>query len=194
MAPALFGVISLLQLGSGWPCEGRGQPCPSVVNNTALDVPGSMTRSSGECSACPLLLEVLSELHKLPCFFVELGLHLAELLKLRALTPPTGARASASSRGISTRDAGAAASFFLACRVVFFVVILLIDVEALTSWVVTLVVKAVAIVRVAGEAVVTCGHEVSHGSRITEFGEIPTKVGVVLFLGTCGFGGRGDRQ
>jgi hypothetical protein len=112
----LFGVISLLQLGSGWPCEGRGQPCPSVVNNTALDVPGSMTRSSGECSACPLLLEVLSELHKLPCFFVELGLHLAELLKLRALTPPTGARASASSRGISTRDAGAAASFFLACR------------------------------------------------------------------------------
>jgi hypothetical protein len=47
-----------------------------------------MTRSSGECSACPLLLEVLSELHKLPCFFVELGLHLAELLKLRALTPP----------------------------------------------------------------------------------------------------------
>jgi hypothetical protein len=88
MAPALFGVISLLQLGSGWPCEGRGQPCPGVVNNTALDVPGSMTRSSGECSACPLLLEVLSELHKLPCFFVELGLHLAELLKLRALTPP----------------------------------------------------------------------------------------------------------
>jgi hypothetical protein len=78
--------------------------------------------------------------------------------------------------------------------VVFFVVILLIDVEALASWVVTLVVKAVAIVRVAGEAVVTCGHEVSHGSRITEFGEIPTKVGVVLFLGTCGFGGRGDRQ
>jgi hypothetical protein len=49
-----------------------------------------MTRSSGECSACPLLLEVLTELHKLPRFFVELGLHLAELLKLRVLTPRRG--------------------------------------------------------------------------------------------------------
>jgi hypothetical protein len=78
--------------------------------------------------------------------------------------------------------------------VVVFVVILLIDVEALTRWVVTLVVKAVAIVRVAGEAVVTCGHEVSQGSGITEFGEIPTEVGVVLFLRTRGSGGRGDRQ
>jgi hypothetical protein len=46
-----------------------------------------MTCSSGECSACPLLLEVLSELHKSPRFFVELGLHLAELLELCALIP-----------------------------------------------------------------------------------------------------------
>jgi hypothetical protein len=46
-----------------------------------------MTRSSGECSACPLLLEVLPELHKSPSFLVELGLHLAELLELWALTP-----------------------------------------------------------------------------------------------------------
>jgi hypothetical protein len=53
----------------------------------ALDVPGPMTRSSGECSTCPLLLDVLSELHKSPRFFVELGLHLAELLELCALTP-----------------------------------------------------------------------------------------------------------
>jgi hypothetical protein len=45
-----------------------------------------MTRSSGECSACPLLLDVLSELHKPPRFFVELGLHLAELLELCVLT------------------------------------------------------------------------------------------------------------
>jgi hypothetical protein len=41
-----------------------------------------MTRSSGECLACPLLLDVLSKLHKLPRFFIELGLHLAELLEL----------------------------------------------------------------------------------------------------------------
>ena len=52
-----------------------------------LDVLGLMTRSSDECSACPLLLEVLSELHKLPRFFVEPGLHIAELLELCALTP-----------------------------------------------------------------------------------------------------------
>jgi hypothetical protein len=47
-----------------------------------------MTRSSGKCSAYPLLLDVLSELHKSPRFFVELGLHLAELLELCVLTPP----------------------------------------------------------------------------------------------------------
>jgi hypothetical protein len=49
-----------------------------------------MTRSSGECSACPLLLEVLSELHNSPRFFVEPGLHLVELLELCALTPRRG--------------------------------------------------------------------------------------------------------
>jgi hypothetical protein len=65
----------------------------------------------------------------------------------------------------------------------------LIDVETLASGVVTLVVKAVAIVRVTREAVVTCGHEVSHGTGVTESGEIPTEVGVVLFLGTHGSGG-----
>jgi hypothetical protein len=46
-----------------------------------------MTGSSGECSACPLLLDVLPELHKSPCFLVDLGLHLADLLKLCVLTP-----------------------------------------------------------------------------------------------------------
>jgi hypothetical protein len=70
--------------------------------------------------------------------------------------------------------------------VVAFVVTPLIDVETLATWVVTLVVKAVAIVRVTGEAVVTCRHEVSHGTGITESGEIPTEVGVVLFLATRG--------
>jgi hypothetical protein len=73
--------------------------------------------------------------------------------------------------------------------VVVFVVISLIDMKALASWVVTLVAKAVVIVRVTGDAVVTCGHEVSHGTGITESGEIPTEVGVVFFLGTRGFVG-----
>jgi hypothetical protein len=46
-----------------------------------------------------------------------------------------------------------------------------------------------AIVRATEEAVVTCGHEVPHGTGIIEAREIPTKVGVVLFLGTRRFGG-----
>jgi hypothetical protein len=74
-------------------------------------------------------------------------------------------------------------------EVVVFAVIPLIDVETLATWVATLIAEAMAIVRAAGEAVVTCGHEVSHGTGITEFGEIPTKVGVIVFLGTRGSGG-----
>jgi hypothetical protein len=73
--------------------------------------------------------------------------------------------------------------------VVVSVVIFLIDVETLASWVVTPVVKVVAIIRAAGEAVVTCGYEVSHGTGITESGEIPTEVRVILFLRTRGSGG-----
>jgi hypothetical protein len=46
-----------------------------------------MTRFSSECSACPLVLDVLLELQKLSCFLVELGLHLADLLELCVLTP-----------------------------------------------------------------------------------------------------------
>jgi hypothetical protein len=105
-----------------------------------------MTRFSGECSACPLLLDVLPELHKLP-------------------------------RGVV---------FLRHTEVVAFVVIPQIDVETFATWATTLVVKVVAIVRATGEAVVTCGHEVSHGTGITEPGEIPTGVGIVFFPGTCG--------
>jgi hypothetical protein len=68
-------------------------------------------------------------------------------------------------------------------------VIPLVDVETLTTRVSTLIAEAVVIVRAAGEAVVTCGHEVSHGTGITESREIPTEVGVVVFLKTCEFRG-----
>jgi hypothetical protein len=68
--------------------------------------------------------------------------------------------------------------------VVAFVVISLIDVETFATWVVTLVVKVMAIVRTTGEAVVTCEHEAPHGTGVIEAREIPTKVGVVLSLGT----------
>jgi hypothetical protein len=74
-------------------------------------------------------------------------------------------------------------------EVVVFAVIPLIDVETLATWVATLVVEAVVIVGAAREAVVTCGHEVSYGTGITESGEIPAEVEVVVFLGTRGFGG-----
>jgi hypothetical protein len=52
-----------------------------------LDVLGQMTCFSGWCSACPLLPDVLLEMHKLSCLLVELGLHLADLLELCVLTP-----------------------------------------------------------------------------------------------------------
>jgi hypothetical protein len=71
-------------------------------------------------------------------------------------------------------------------EVVVFAMTPLIDVETLATWVATLVAEAVAIVRAVGEAIFTCRHEVSHGTRITESGEIPTEVRVVIFLGTRG--------
>jgi hypothetical protein len=55
-----------------------------------LDVLGQMTRFSGRCSACPLLPDVLPELHKLSCFLVEPGLHLVDLLELCVLIPRQG--------------------------------------------------------------------------------------------------------
>jgi hypothetical protein len=59
-------------------------------------------------------------------------------------------------------------------------------VETFATWATTLVVKVVAIIGAIGEAVVTCGHEVSHDTGITEPGEIPTRVRTVFFLGTRG--------
>jgi hypothetical protein len=148
-----------------------------------------MTRSSGECSACPFLLDVLSELDKSPCFFVELGLHLAELIKLCVLTPPQGLGPQLAPAGLNARSRHRGIVILRHAEVVVFVVIPLIDVETLATWVVTFVAKAMVIVGAAREAVVTCGHEFSHGTGITKSGEIPTEVGVVVFLGTRWSGG-----
>jgi hypothetical protein len=68
--------------------------------------------------------------------------------------------------------------------VVAFVVISQIDVETFATWAITLVVKVMAIIGTTGEAVVTCGHEAPHGTGVIEGREIPTGVGVVLFLRT----------
>jgi hypothetical protein len=59
-------------------------------------------------------------------------------------------------------------------------------VETFATWATVPVVEAVAIIRAIGEAVVACGHEVPHGTRVIELGEIPTRVGLVIFLGTWG--------
>jgi hypothetical protein len=67
-------------------------------------------------------------------------------------------------------------------------------VETFTTWATILVVKVVAIIGAIGEAVVTCGHEVPHGTGVTEPGEITTRVGLVIFLGTRGAVGRDGRQ
>jgi hypothetical protein len=62
------------------------------------------------------------------------------------------------------------------------------------TWATVLVVKAVATIGVIGEAVVTCDHEVSHGTGVTEPGKIPTRVGLVIFPGTRGPVGRDGCQ
>jgi hypothetical protein len=67
-------------------------------------------------------------------------------------------------------------------------------VKTFVTWATVLVAEAVAIIGAIGEAVVTCGHEVPHGTRVTEPREIPTRVGLVVFLGTRGPIGRDDRQ
>jgi hypothetical protein len=57
-------------------------------------------------------------------------------------------------------------------------------VETFTTWAAVLVAEAAATIGTIREAVVACGHEVPHGTGVTEPGEIPTKVGLVIFLGT----------
>ena len=66
--------------------------------------------------------------------------------------------------------------------------------ETFTTWAVVLVAEAAATIGTIGEAVVACGHEVPHGTGVTEPGEIPTKVGLVIFLGTRGSVGRDGCQ
>ena len=66
--------------------------------------------------------------------------------------------------------------------------------EAFTTWATVLVAEAVATIRAIGEAVVTCGHEVPHGTGVIEPGEIPTRVELVIFLGTWRPVGRDGRQ
>jgi hypothetical protein len=67
-------------------------------------------------------------------------------------------------------------------------------VETFATWATVLVAEAVATIGAIREAVVTCGHEVPHGTGVTEPGEIPTIVGLVIFLGTRGPVGRDGRQ
>jgi hypothetical protein len=62
------------------------------------------------------------------------------------------------------------------------------------TWAAVSVAEAAATVGTNGEAVVACGHEVPHGTGVTEPREIPTKVGLVFFLGTRGSVGRDGRQ
>jgi hypothetical protein len=67
-------------------------------------------------------------------------------------------------------------------------------VETFTTWATVLVAEAVAAIGAIEEEVVTCGHEVPHGTGVIEPGEIATRVGLVIFLGTWGPVGRDGRQ
>jgi hypothetical protein len=49
-----------------------------------------MTRFSGRRLACPFLPDVPAERLKRSCSHVEPGLHLADLLELWVMTPPSG--------------------------------------------------------------------------------------------------------
>ena len=53
--------------------------------------------------------------------------------------------------------------------------------EAFATWAAVLVAEATATVGTVREAVVTCGHEVPHGTGVTKSGEIPTEVGLAIF-------------
>jgi hypothetical protein len=66
--------------------------------------------------------------------------------------------------------------------------------ETFATWATVLIAEAVTIIGAIGEAVVTCGHEVLHGTRFIEPGEIPTRVGLVIFLETWGPVGRDGRK
>jgi hypothetical protein len=66
--------------------------------------------------------------------------------------------------------------------------------ETFATWATVLVAEAVATIGAIEEAVVTCGHEVPHGTGVTEPGEIPAIVGLVIFLETRGPIGRDSRQ
>jgi hypothetical protein len=67
-------------------------------------------------------------------------------------------------------------------------------VETFAAWAAVLVVEAAATVGTVREAVVTCGHEVPHGTGVAKSREIPTYAGVVVFLGPRGPVGRDVRQ
>jgi hypothetical protein len=70
----------------------------------------------------------------------------------------------------------------------------MLDMEALASRVVTLVVRAV-VAGAVGEVVVACRQEVMHGPRVMEPGKIQASVQVISFLEARGFRGwRGCQQ
>jgi hypothetical protein len=66
--------------------------------------------------------------------------------------------------------------------------------EAFATWTTVLVAEDVAAIGAIGEAVVACVHEVPHGTGVIEPGEISTRVGLVIFLGTQRPVGRDGRQ
>ena len=66
--------------------------------------------------------------------------------------------------------------------------------ETFAAWAAVLVAEAAATVGTVGKAVVTCGHEVPHGTAVAKSREIPTDAGPVVFLGPRGPVGRDVRQ
>jgi hypothetical protein len=87
MAPASLGVVLLLQPGSGRPHWKPGAALPWHRQRHGAGRPGPDDALLWLALGLPTPARCLSELHKLSCFLVELGLHLADFLELCVLTP-----------------------------------------------------------------------------------------------------------
>jgi hypothetical protein len=87
MAPASLGVVLPLQPDSGRPRWRPGAAVPWHRQRCGAGHPGPDDALLRRVLDLPTPARCFPELHKLSCFLVERGLHLADLLELCVLTP-----------------------------------------------------------------------------------------------------------
>jgi hypothetical protein len=87
MAPALLGIASLLQLDSGRPQWRPGAALPWHRQRYGIGHPRPDDVLLRRVLGLPTPARCFAGAAQVACFLVELGLHLANLLKLCVLTP-----------------------------------------------------------------------------------------------------------